>query len=104
MQIEGLGTGQVRVKSVSGDITVKGALAPKAVVKIGTVSGDAEFQLPGDSAFEADLRSKSGELSTDFATSERDKVDNRIHIEVGEDGADIEMSSLSGDLKISKQD
>jgi len=100
--LDGLSSEQVRVKTVSGDITLGCRLSPVGTVKIATVSGDAELRLPAGAGFTAALKSRSGDLSTDFDKAEKESQGVRTRVKVGSGEAEIEMASLSGDLKIIK--
>ncbi len=100
--LDGLGSEQVRVKTVSGDVALSGSLSPVGTVKIATVSGDAGLRLPAGAGFTATLKSRSGDFSTDFTTTERESQGAQTKVKVGSGGTEIEMASLSGDLKIVK--
>jgi len=92
----------IELQTVSGDITLGCRLSPVGTVKIATVSGDAELRLPAGAGFTAALKSRSGDLSTDFDKAEKESQGVRTRVKVGSGEAEIEMASLSGDLKIIK--
>lgn len=105
----------VDIASVSGRITVKGASADALSAKttsgdvscaleatpsecrLRSVSGAIALRLPQDAEFTARVHSTSGDFESDFALEKEGRT-----YTCGNGGADMEISTTSGDISIRK--
>jgi len=92
---------RIDMKSVSGDLELKAALTPQAVVNGSTLSANIRLALPEKTSADVSMRSFSGSVRSQFgniheASSERD----RMQFKVGSGSARIDLSSFSGDVEI----
>ena len=79
--------GQVELESVSGDLSCQLTACP-AELKVKTVSGDAELILPEDSRFSVNMKSVSGDVTSEIAYTAPGT------------GSSFQLESISGDLTI----
>ena len=91
LQASGLTAAEVEFESVSGSLRAQLSACPREV-EVETVSGDAELTLPENSRFRAELDSVSGDLESELSYTAGG----------GEEGPEISMESVSGDLRILK--
>lgn len=117
--IKGTGViGELCIDTVSGSVhllesdlshahakTVSGAIRLETPLQEGpydfdSVSGRVILIVPVDSAFEAHLKSMSGRLKTTLPGSMNRKNGRRASLVVGEDGPQITLKSISGNLYI----
>jgi hypothetical protein len=93
----------LRVQTVSGDIDVRAdAFAGKNDLSFHTVSGDITLELPA--AFDADLSMStvSGDIDSDYKmTLGGTRMSHRnIEARIGNGGRRLDVSTVSGDLKL----
>lgn len=86
-------------ESVSGNITIEFANTAKpSTVEVETVSGDATIKLPEELGFTAEIDSVSGDFSSDLEI----KTQSKNHFIRGSGEVRIDISTVSGDLRIEK--
>lgn len=118
---ESVYTEKASLKSVSGEIKVedyKGELTAETVsgdlsldiinsiedIYAHSISGDIKIQLPSNAEFYLESKTTSGEIICDFPISIEGKLsDKNINGSVGNGDARIEVSTVSGDAKISEK-
>lgn len=90
------------VSSTSGDVHVSPVVQPEKI-KAASVSGDCHVKVPGDCGFKLSYRTSCGEFDTDLELTGilREKRGDVTYLVNGSPGsAEIEMSSVSGDLHL----
>lgn len=94
----------VEVKSTSGRIEYEGELEGRGNYILTTHSGDIYMNFTDNSHFELKTKTLSGEVECDFEVKLSDKISNKeIQGVVGKGGANLILSSFSGDIKIRKK-
>ena len=102
--IDFAGAREVELETLSGDILMRGRLMPNGRYHLDSHSGRVQLALPQDSDVNLRAKSKSGTIESAFETKlngifDREKVD----ITVGKGGADLEISTFSGNISIIEQ-
>lgn len=100
--------GSVKVDNTSGSVSVTQPHKDIAAISIGTISGSAEVKLHPDAAFDLTVRSTSGGLSTDFdvlvtGTLKKSVVGEDVNGSVNGGGARVNVSTVSGSIRVNKQ-
>lgn len=93
---------KVRVTSHSGEVRLQGALKPGADLRAKSFSGDLSLLLPADSAFDLNAGTRSGGVQCDFELSGGERKSNDVSGRVGPGGAELDLSSFSGEIRIRK--
>ena len=91
------------LRTVSGDFEISARLEGPAQFAAEAVSGDVKVDLAGAPAAEFDLHSLSGDISTcgpEKPVRPRYGPGSRLTFSTGEGGANVRMSSTSGDLSV----
>jgi DUF4097 and DUF4098 domain-containing protein YvlB len=93
---------RLEVGSISGDIEVDTMLTPDAEVDLETKSGRVALRVPRDTPAHYELKSFSGNLRNEFGgqAERRNGPGRELVFSEGEGSADVEMSSMSGDLTL----
>jgi len=93
---------ELKMNSVSGDMAVTGALAPRGRIKAETMSGDVRVELSGDVSAAIDAETFSGEIRSDFGTVDREEhgPGERLRAKSGGGTGEVELKSFSGDVTI----
>ncbi|MBN8923458.1 MAG: hypothetical protein BGP10_05605 [Rhodanobacter sp. 68-29] len=93
---------QLTLSTVSGDVQLAGGLAPNGRIGIDSMSGNVQLQLPAGSSATVHASSFSGDLRSDFGTTQKSehgpgsKFDGRL----GNGNGSINVETFSGDLRI----
>lgn len=91
-------------EAVSGDVVVRGALAPGARLSFETVSGDVELRLPASADAEFEIESFSGNITNDFgpaAVKTGDYLPSKeLNFTLGSGDARISAETLSGHIQL----
>lgn len=92
----------VRATSVSGDVdVVVSALTGTGDLEFTSVSGDVTITLPKGLNADVSMRSVSGRMESDFPLTLNGRMSrNRIEARIGEGGRDLEIRTVSGDVRI----
>jgi DUF4097 and DUF4098 domain-containing protein YvlB len=109
--LEGLACQRASIRTVSGEISYSGALSSNGRYEISSHSGDIVLRLAGDTGFEFDGTSFSGDIESDFpitihGTAEGNRRGPRrheIHGTFGNASALLTVRSFSGDILIRRQ-
>lgn len=88
----------IDVDTTSGNVEISSASAPSEI-EFDYVSGDLTLRLPGDSGFNARLKTVSGVISSDFPT----KITGS-HCIFGDGALKIDADSVSGNIYIRSND
>jgi DUF4097 and DUF4098 domain-containing protein YvlB len=106
-----VGYSRLEVRSISGQITVKGPLAQGAKYDLNTTNGDITLAIPSDSSFQLIAKVfKGGDIITDFPlkyTSETPPskaiAGGRIQGTFGSGDAVLNLSSVNGTIRLRKK-
>jgi len=95
-----------RFKSVSGDFTIRVALAPDARLEGESVSGDLTFNFAGEPAGSTDVQTFSGSIENCFGpkpVESRYGPGSRLSFKNGDGRGQIHIDTKSGDVKLCVQ-
>jgi len=93
----------VRAKSLSGGIVYNGTIDAQGRYTLESHSGNVRMTIPAASAFDFNAKTFSGVIETDFPIEVSGKISPReIRGVVGGGGADIKLSSFSGNIELRK--
>lgn len=89
-------------KTVSGRVTADVELAPAGQMRVSTLSGDVVLRLPAGAGAEAELRSASGQLNSDFSSLAAARVPGSKTLTgtLGSGSGKLAVSTMSGDVTI----
>jgi hypothetical protein len=94
----------VRMRTISGDVTLLGKLTKDADVDTQTVSGPIKMHTDSDSGFEYDVTTFSGEIGNCFnAQAERTSrygPGERLSGSLGKGSAHVRLKTMSGDINL----
>jgi Putative adhesin len=94
----------VRMRTIAGDVTLRGKLTKDADVDAQTVSGPIKMSIDSDSGFEYDVSTFSGDIGNCFnAKSERTSrygPGERLSGSLGKGSAHVRMKTMSGDINL----
>lgn len=93
---------KVRVTSHSGEVRLQGDLEAGADLRVKSFSGDLSLVLPAGSAFDLDAGTRSGGVNCDFELSGGERKSNEVSGRAGQGGAEIDLSSFSGEIQVRK--
>jgi DUF4097 and DUF4098 domain-containing protein YvlB len=98
---------RVHMESVSGDLEYSGMISRAGRYEIKTHSGGITLNVPGNTGFEVDANSFSGDITFNppitSILSQRGRGPGRVaHGVVGNGGASVELSSFSGDIIVNR--
>lgn len=102
--VEGRDASSVSVQSVSGRVSYRGSLHPTASVNIESFSGTVDFTVPAGTEGNFEAKTFSGDIDNAF-NGERPRTERRgpgseLEFSTGDRGAQIELSSFSGAIRI----
>jgi len=94
----------VRAKSLSGEVTYDGRLKADGKYELKSHSGDIRMIIPAESAFDFEAETFSGSIDSEFAIVVSGKISRKeIRGSVNGGGADIKLSTFSGDISLEKK-
>ncbi len=93
---------EARANVVSGDITLRAALAPGGRINAQSLSGDLEVTLPKATSARLDLTSFSGRIRSDAGEVEREEYGpgSSLKASVGQGDGQVRLETFSGDLSL----
>ncbi|MEQ1438706.1 DUF4097 family beta strand repeat-containing protein [Fontimonas sp. SYSU GA230001] len=100
VQLAGGGLRSVAVKSVSGDVLLEAGLDAAGTLRAESLSGDIRVRLAQAPDAVVNLKTFSGELSGDYARPGSDR--RQAQATLGAGSGRIELNSFSGDLYLGK--
>ena len=102
IRMERLRASSVKASSVSGDVTVSVAsLSGSGDLKFSSVSGNVTAELPPGMDADVMMRSVSGSLDSDFPLTIHGRMSrNRLEARIGKGGRDLEVSTVSGNVRL----
>lgn len=103
LRLERLRASSVEARSVSGDITASiESLNGSGPLSFKTVSGDVKLALPRDIDADLTMNSVSGQLDSDFQMTLGGRMSRRrIEARIGRGGRDLDITTVSGDVRLS---
>jgi DUF4097 and DUF4098 domain-containing protein YvlB len=107
LTVEGDAFETVELETVSGALTFRGALRPKASLDADSVSGAIELWLPAEVAADFAVETFSGSIANDFGpaaeSTSRFTPQKELSFTTGGGGAAVSVSSLSGSIRLKKR-
>jgi DUF4097 and DUF4098 domain-containing protein YvlB len=95
---------EVKGKTLSGDIKYQGMIKPDGKYSLASHSGDATMIIPGDSAFDLEAKTFSGDIDSAFEIAVSGKLSKKeIRGSVNGGGADVTLKTFSGDVQLKKK-
>lgn len=102
--VEGNDASSLTLHSVSGRVSYRGSLDETASVNIESFSGTVDFAVPRGTAGNFEASTFSGAIDNDFndvrPRTERRGPGSELEFSTGDRGAQIELSSFSGTIRI----
>ena len=92
---------KVSARTVSGDVTMEGALAPAGRVTAGTQSGGVTVSFPPDVSAEFEINTISGQVRTGFGIKSGG-INRSLEFALGSGDGYVRISTTSGDISINK--
>ncbi len=94
----------VRAKSLSGEVTYIGQLKANGKYELKSHSGDIRMIIPAEAAFDFEAETFSGSIDSEFAITVSGKISKKeIRGSVNGGGADVNLSTFSGDISLEKK-
>ena len=91
-------------EAISGDLVVRGALAPGARLSFQSVSGDVELRLPAAASAEFEIETFSGNITNEFGPAAEKTSDflpsKELRFTLGSGDARVSAETLSGHIKL----
>jgi hypothetical protein len=102
VRLESLRATSVRASSVSGDVQVYvDNLTGDGMLSFSSVSGSVTAELPKDLNADVSMRSVSGSLDSDFPLTLNGRVSrSSISARIGKGGRELEVHTVSGDVRL----
>jgi len=95
---------KLRAKTISGSIIFEGKIQPKGEYDLNSHSGDVYIKIPPDAAFDLEASTFSGKIKSEFEITVSGEISRRkITGSVNGGGADIDLSSFSGNIILKKK-
>lgn len=93
----------LRLRSTSGDLSLRGALERDASLEAESVSGDLDLRLAAAAGFDLDAESFSGDIATCYGargSSSGMGPGNALRSKRGDGGARLRIKTMSGDIQV----
>jgi hypothetical protein len=102
VRLDGLKVSTVRASSVSGDVSVRiDALTGDGALEFSSVSGNITAELPRTIDADVSMRSVSGSLDSEFPLTLNGRMNRRsLEARIGKGGRDLEVHTVSGDVRL----
>jgi len=104
VMVDGRDASSLSLHSVSGRVSYRGSLTRNSSVNIESFSGTVDFAIPANTVGDFEASTFSGGISNDF-NNERPRTERRgpgseLEFSTGSNGAQIELNSFSGTIRI----
>lgn len=99
---------QVRMETVSGDLTYSGTVDEKGSYELSTHSGDVRMDIPASTSASLELQTYNGSISSRFPMTlqpgerSRSKSGKKMNFTINDGGARIVVGTYSGDITIER--
>ena len=94
----------VKAKALSGEVTYVGTINPDGRYSLKSHSGSIHMTIPGSSAFDLEAKTFSGDIDSEFEITISGKMSKKkISGSVNGGGADVDLSTFSGDVILRKK-
>lgn len=105
IQVTGGPWQKLSLSTVSGDVLVNGGPAANGNVRIDSMSGDVQLQLPANTSASLHASSFSGDLRSDFGTPKQPEhgPGSSLDARLGDGAGKINIETFSGDLRVRTQ-
>src|SRR2546423_1623138 len=102
VRMEKLHASRVKASSVSGDVTVSvESLTGDGPLSFTSVSGNVTAELPKDINADVTMRSVSGSFDSDFPLTLNGRLNKHsLEARIGRGGRDLEVHTVSGDVRL----
>jgi DUF4097 and DUF4098 domain-containing protein YvlB len=105
---ERIGHARVEAETITGNVTLLGALAPSARYNLRTISGDVRLVLPGDSSFQVNSRvGEEGEFASEFPlkiqSNDKSSGARQINGTHGGGDATLNLTSFNGSVRLRRK-
>lgn len=102
VRMERLRATSVKASSVSGNVTVSvESLTGDGDLKFTSVSGNVTAELPQNLDADVSMRSVSGSLDSDFPLTLNGRMSrNRLEARIGKGGRELEVTTVSGNVRL----
>lgn len=99
---------EIEISTVNGDLDIELELVEKARFAFSSVSGDADIVFKGNVSADFDIEAHAGGDIDNYITKQKSKEakygpSERLRFKVGSGSADVEIDTVSGDIKLKKQ-
>lgn len=99
---------EIEVSTVNGDLDIELGLTEKGRFTFSSVSGDADILFTSDVSADFDIEAHAGGDIYNYITDEKAKEakygpSERLRFKVGSGSADVEIDTVSGDVKLKKK-
>ncbi|MBI1928889.1 DUF4097 family beta strand repeat protein [Candidatus Poribacteria bacterium] len=95
---------RLKIGSMGGDITIKGAIAEDAEYDINTVSGDINIELADSAACSIDANCVTGRLTCDLDLADVNRRANWMSGVLHAPKANLRLNSISGNITLTQTD
>ena len=98
----------IEISTVNGDLDVELELVEKGRLVFSSVSGDADILFKGNVSADFDIEAHAGGDIDNYITKDKAKdakygPSERLRFKVGSGSADVEIDTVSGDIKLKKR-
>jgi DUF4097 and DUF4098 domain-containing protein YvlB len=100
LSLEGVAAREVQLSTHSGEVRAAAAFPTDAVVRVSSFSGDISLALPRDAGFTLSAKSRSGSVGSDIPLQVSEQEEDNLQGRAGSGGADITLSTFSGDARL----
>ena len=101
IDIKSARSGQITIRSTSGDIQFQGPVAEGSSTAITTVSGDVSAELSDDSSAAVEAVTVSGDIDCELDLKELHQGNRNLSGKLGEGKGNLAVKTVSGDITIS---
>jgi len=106
IQVAGGPWRKLSASTVSGNLQLSGGLAADGRIRIDSMSGDVQLQLPADTSASLHASSFSGDLRSDFGSVKQPGrgPGSSLEAQIGSGAGKIDIETFSGDLRVRRRD